>query len=78
MKGVSTTAHLEIGDADGSQLNEQTQLFRTQKMAGLAELSQKATRQQLEGLDAADLEMEQKLSADIGKEVNGVAEAEEN
>lgn len=39
-------------------------LFRTQKMAGLAQLSQNATHQQLlkEGLlDEADLEMEQQL-----------------
>lgn len=41
MKGVATMAQLEISAANGKgQLNDQTQLFRTQKMAGLAMLSQ--------------------------------------
>ena len=54
-EGVATAADM-ILDGGKGKLSESSQLFRTQKMAGLAMLSQKATQKHLEGLDEEQLE----------------------
>lgn len=60
----------EQDDKEGlpGELHCSTQLFRTQKMAGLALLSQQATQQIEEGLGESDPEMDHKFGSQIDED----------
>ena len=63
-KAGIATAQLQEWQNDSKPANGESQFFRSQKMAGLGELTQKAEKNDGEDLGAADLELEKKMDSE--------------